>query len=134
MAAVPDAKGNGNPRDEVHRPARSSQLNIVGIGLITATVVFTALHLLDQADQNHMVQVAVLLALFSTTMILMYFHRFNTQRRRADAALEECAVARKDENRFRTLTENSADVIMIAAAPGEIAYLSPSVGSVLGWK
>jgi len=136
------------PSGAVRRPIKGSKLNIIGIGVLTLTagVIFTVLHLLDQSDKNRTTQVAVLqaealsrivlvtAALFSTTMLLIYFRRFNIQRHRANVALEECTVARKNEDRFRALTENSADVVMIAEAPGEIAYLSPSVGPVLGWN
>jgi PAS domain S-box-containing protein len=73
-------------------------------------------------------------ALFSTITILMYFRRFDRERRRTEQALAERAVAQKNEDRFRTLMENSADVILIATVSGEISYISPSVHSVLGWK
>ncbi|MFY9561726.1 MAG: EAL domain-containing protein [Terriglobales bacterium] len=73
-------------------------------------------------------------ALFSTATILMYFRRFNTQWHRAELALAERSVAQKNEDRFRTLTEKAADVIMITTGQGEITYISPSVHSVLGWS
>jgi len=109
-------------------------------------VIFTVLHLLDQSDKNRTTQVALLqvealsrivlvtAALFSTTMLLIYYRRFNIQQSRADVAVEESATARKNEYRFRALTENSVDVIMIVKPPGEIEYISPSKGSVLGWN
>jgi len=76
----------------------------------------------------------IVAALFSTAMILLYFQRMSVQRNRADVALAERAAALSNEGRFRTLTENSADVIMITDTPGTIAYMSPSVEAVLGWK
>jgi len=66
--------------------------------------------------------------------MLMYFRRFNTQQHRTEVALVEHAVARKNEDRFRTLTENSAEVIMITNTTGKISYVSRSVHSVMGWK
>ena len=73
-------------------------------------------------------------ALFSTATMLLYFHRFSAQHRRAELAVVERALALKNEGRFRTLTEHSTDVIMIADTRGTITYMSPSVQSVLGWK
>ena len=72
-------------------------------------------------------------ALFSTAMILMYHRRFDIQRHRAELALAERSVAQLNEDRFRTLTEKSADLIMITSPEGEVRYISPSVRTVLGW-
>jgi PAS domain S-box-containing protein len=76
----------------------------------------------------------IVAALFSTAMILIYFQRITVQRRRADVALAERTAALNNEGRFRTLTENSADIIMITDAQGTITYMSPSVEAVVGWK
>jgi PAS domain S-box-containing protein len=73
-------------------------------------------------------------ALFSTLTMLMYFRRFDIQRQRTEVALAEREVARRNEDRFRTLTENSADIIMITNTTGEISYISLSVHAVLGWS
>ena len=77
--------------------------------------------------------VLIAAALFSTLTILMYFRRFHRERQSTEVALAERAVARKNEDRFRTLTEHSADIIMITTTTGEISYISPSAYSVLGW-
>ena len=154
LSPVPDSSSDASFRDAppaaVRRPIKGSKLNVIIIGIgvlaLTAGVIFTVLHLLDQSDKNRMTQVAVLqvealsrivlvaAALFSTTMLLIYFRRFRIERHRANVALEECAVARKNEDRFRTLTEKSADLILITTAEGDITYISPSVRSVLGWS
>jgi diguanylate cyclase (GGDEF)-like protein/PAS domain S-box-containing protein len=73
-------------------------------------------------------------ALISTITVLIYFRRFNAERYRTELALAERAVARSNEDRFRTMTENSADIIMITNTTGEISYISPSAHSVLGWS
>ena len=49
-------------------------------------------------------------------------------RRRSENALKD------SEQRFRSLIENAADVIMIMGEGGEIRYISPSVEPVLGYK
>src|SRR5262249_48088259 len=72
-------------------------------------------------------------ALLAAGTIVMYFLRFNVQRHNAELALAHRAEAEKNEIRFRTLTEKSADIIMVTSAEGRITYLSPSVHSILGW-
>jgi hypothetical protein len=59
-------------------------------------------------------------ALISTSMILVYFRRFNIQRHRTRLARAQQLLARKNEDRFRTLTEKSTDVIMITAPRGRL--------------
>ena len=71
-------------------------------------------------------------AILSIVTILTYFRRFNIQRQRTELAFAERAVALKNENRFRILTENSANVILIASPLGQISYVSPSVVTTLG--
>ena len=71
-------------------------------------------------------------AMISIVTILMYFRRFNMQRQRTEMAFTERAVALKNENWFRILTENSANVILIASPLGLISYVSPSVVATLG--
>jgi PAS domain S-box-containing protein len=73
-------------------------------------------------------------ALFSTATMFLYLRRFSIQQHRAELALTQRAVARKNEDRFRTLTEKSANLILITSAQGDITYISPSVHSVLGWS
>lgn len=73
-------------------------------------------------------------AIFSIVTILVYFRRFNIQRNRTEVALVERAIARENEDRFRTLTETSSDVIMITNTLGEFSYVSPSAQTVLGWS
>lgn len=49
-------------------------------------------------------------------------------------ALAEDLLRRKSEARFRSLVQNSSDVIMIAEADGTVRYVSPSVERILGYK
>jgi PAS domain S-box-containing protein len=74
----------------------------------------------------------IIAAMVAVATILMYFRRFNRQTQRMQIAMVERALARKNEDRFRRLTENSADIIMIADARGGVSYVSPSVRSLLG--
>jgi diguanylate cyclase (GGDEF)-like protein/PAS domain S-box-containing protein len=72
--------------------------------------------------------------LLSTITILMYFRRFDRERQRTEMALAERTIARKNEDRLRTLTENSTDIIVVTNTTGGISYISPSVHWVLGWN
>jgi diguanylate cyclase (GGDEF)-like protein/PAS domain S-box-containing protein len=71
--------------------------------------------------------------LLSTLMMVMYFRRFHREQQRTQVALAERAIARKNEDRLRTLTEYSTDIILITNPAGDVCYLSPSVHWVLGW-
>lgn len=51
-----------------------------------------------------------------------------SERRRADQAL------RRSESYFRSLIQNSSDVILVLSTDGEIRYASPSANRVLGYR
>jgi PAS domain S-box-containing protein len=59
--------------------------------------------------------------------------RFGAARQQAKVAEAEQRAAEAGENRFRTLTEKSSDIIAILDANGIIQYLSSSVEHVLGF-
>jgi diguanylate cyclase (GGDEF)-like protein/PAS domain S-box-containing protein len=59
--------------------------------------------------------------------------RFGAARQHAKLAEAEQRVAEQGENRFRTLTEKSSDIIAILDGDGVIQYLSSSVEHVLGF-
>ncbi len=53
---------------------------------------------------------------------------------RADAlAAREASSIRASERRFRSLVQNTSDMILICAAPGTITYQSPAAGSTWGY-
>jgi diguanylate cyclase (GGDEF)-like protein/PAS domain S-box-containing protein len=50
------------------------------------------------------------------------------------ATLTEEVHRRKSEQRFRSLIQNSSDVVMVAGADGITRYVSPAVERILGYK
>ena len=54
------------------------------------------------------------------------------QRRRVDAARAE--ALRQSEERFRSLVQNTSDIIAVVAADGTVGYTSPSVKRILGYE
>lgn len=76
----------------------------------------------------------IVVALLSTAAIFIYFQHFARQRQLAEIAIAEKELALKSEGRFRTLTEHSGDIIVIADAYGQTSYVSPSVNAILGRK
>ena len=87
------------------------------------------------ADRTAWISRVVLAAtvMLSTMTVVMYFRRFHREQQRTRVALAERTIAQKNEDRLRTLTENSTDIIVITNTTGDISYLSPSTHWVLGW-
>ena len=71
---------------------------------------------------------AVILA---ATAILILFLRLQRQEHIDQLEATERATIRESEERFRALTEQSTDIILIADPSGQIKYASPSVHTVL---
>jgi diguanylate cyclase (GGDEF)-like protein/PAS domain S-box-containing protein len=70
-------------------------------------------------------------ALLTATSILILFLRLKRQEHLGQVQEAERNALRASEERFRALTEQSADIILIADPSGQIKYASPSVHAVL---
>jgi diguanylate cyclase (GGDEF)-like protein/PAS domain S-box-containing protein len=78
--------------------------------------------------RNELLAAAVLAA----TAILLLFLRLQRQEHIGQLEETERNALRGSEERFRALTEQSTDIILIADPSGQIDYASPSVHTVLG--
>jgi diguanylate cyclase (GGDEF)-like protein/PAS domain S-box-containing protein len=70
-------------------------------------------------------------AVLGTTAILILFLRLKAQEHLGQLRETERNALRDSEERFRALTEQSTDIILIADPSGQINYASPSVYTVL---
>jgi diguanylate cyclase (GGDEF)-like protein/PAS domain S-box-containing protein len=70
-------------------------------------------------------------ATLAVTAILILFSRLQRQEHIGQLEETERNALRESEERFRALTEQSTDIILIADPSGEITYASPSVHTVL---
>jgi diguanylate cyclase (GGDEF)-like protein/PAS domain S-box-containing protein len=70
-------------------------------------------------------------AILAATAILILFLRLKRQEHLAQLQETERHALRESEERFRALTEQSTDIILIADPSGQIKYASPSVHTVL---
>jgi diguanylate cyclase (GGDEF)-like protein/PAS domain S-box-containing protein len=70
-------------------------------------------------------------AILATTAILILFLRLKRQEHIGQLEETERTALRESEERFRALTEQSTDIIVIADPSGQIKYASPSVQTVL---
>jgi diguanylate cyclase (GGDEF)-like protein/PAS domain S-box-containing protein len=77
--------------------------------------------------RNEMLAAAILAA----TAILIFFLRLQRQEHISQLEETERNALRESQERFRALTEQSTDIILIADPAGQIKYASPSVHTVL---
>jgi PAS domain S-box-containing protein len=70
-------------------------------------------------------------AILAATAILILFLRLKRQEHLGQLQEAERNALRESEERFRALTEQSTDIILIAEPSGQIKYASPSVHAVL---
>jgi PAS domain-containing protein len=70
-------------------------------------------------------------ATLAATAILILFLRLKRQEHVVQLQETERNALRESEERFRALTEQSTDIILIADPSGQIKYASPSVHTVL---
>ncbi len=70
-------------------------------------------------------------AILAATTILILFLRLQRQEHAGQLQETERNALRESEERFRALTEQSTDIILIADPAGQIQYASPSVHTVL---
>ena len=70
-------------------------------------------------------------ATLAATAVLILFLRLKTQEHIGQLEATQRNALRESEERFRALTEQSTDIILIADPSGQIKYASPSVHAVL---
>jgi diguanylate cyclase (GGDEF)-like protein/PAS domain S-box-containing protein len=87
------------------------------------------------ANIQHRVLVATPIVFAVGAGLIIFFWRvLRSYRRQADEAiLREATAARRREQRFRLLVQNTSDVILICAASGDITYQSPAAETDWGY-
>ncbi|MGI4945988.1 MAG: putative bifunctional diguanylate cyclase/phosphodiesterase, partial [Janthinobacterium lividum] len=82
--------------------------------------------------QTRVLTTAPVVILFGLGLVVVFWRVLrNLQRQAQDAILREADAARLREQRFRSLVQNAADMILICDAPGSITYQSPAAEA--GW-
>src|SRR5580658_9894408 len=72
--------------------------------------------------------------ILAATALLILFLRLQRQEHASQLEETERNTLRESEERFRALTEQSTDIILIADPSGEIKYASPSIHTVLAFQ
>lgn len=84
----------------------------------------------DQIRQAELQSLLSLLGLAAALLLL--FWRYERANRVAKMALVEQEALRRSEDRFRSLTENSTDIVAVFGPGGVTRYVTPSVENILG--
>lgn len=74
----------------------------------------------------------VVAALLAVGVIVALFRQFERHHSRTERVLAEQHALRQSEERFRTLTEKSADIVAVTDREGVVTFISPSARSLLG--
>ncbi len=66
-------------------------------------------------------------------MFSQYREALVTERERSQGLEETARLVRQSEERFRSLAQNTSDVILIVSAEGRLTYQSPAAGTAWGY-
>ncbi len=105
------------------RGDRSSRLSYVMVGGALALMLSRVMG----GDDTLLATLAVAAMMMGALLVLRQFAEIEENRRLFRAQIQS-------ESRFRSVVQNSSDVVLVVDPQGAIAYVSPSVGRVFGNK
>jgi len=124
------------PRAHEEHGLRSiSSLTIAYAPVVVMAVIVLIQHLIGETLDGPAEGAAMaVLLLIVLRQVLTLRENFALVRNLEDRVESRTSELRRGEERFRSLVQNSSDVVTIADADGTIRYLSPSVRRVFGYE
>ncbi len=115
------------------RPARPFTILLPYAPLLLAGAQMASQQVTGRLDAVSLVIAALLILLLGARQLLVQFETLDVTRHLERRVSERTDALNVQERRFRSLAQNSSDLLMVIDADGTVSYQSAAVGRVLGF-
>ena len=127
------ARVGGRPVSVGIRPARGLAILLPYVPLLLASTQVASQQVAGRLDAVSLVIVGALMVLLGARQLLVQFETLDLTRNLERRVLERTEALHLQERRFRSLAQNSSDLLMVIDPDGAVSYQSSAVQRVLGF-